>query len=37
VYARNIFPLVDPQTAIDKCPHLRDLVHDLLRLAKRMQ
>ena len=36
VYARNIFPMVDPQTAIDKCPFLRHLANDLLEIAKRL-
>jgi len=36
VYARNIFPFVDPQTAIDKCPFLRHLANDLLDIAKRL-
>lgn len=33
-YAKNLFPKVDPQIAIDKCPHLRALAHDLLQVAK---
>lgn len=37
VYAKNIFPLVDPQTAIDKCPFLKLLAQDLLEIAKRLQ
>jgi hypothetical protein len=36
VYARNIFPIVDPQTAINKCPFLRHLANDLLDIAKRL-
>jgi len=36
VYARNIFPRVDPQIAIDKCPFLRLLASDLLEIAKRL-
>ncbi|MCH8047619.1 MAG: hypothetical protein IID44_28330 [Planctomycetes bacterium] len=37
VYAKNIFPNVDPQIAIDKCPYLKLLADDLLRVAKRLQ
>ncbi len=37
VYARNLFPKVDPQSAIDKCPFLRLLAEDLLEIAKRLQ
>ena len=37
VYAKNIFPVVDPQIAIDKCPFLKLLVEDLLEIAKRLQ
>ena len=37
VYARNIFPDVDPQIAIDKCGFLRLLAQDLLAIAKRLQ
>ena len=37
VYARNIFPDVDPQTAIDKCGFLRLLAQDLPAIAKRLQ
>ncbi len=37
VYARNLFPIVDPQTAIDKCPFLKLLAQDLLEIAKRLQ
>lgn len=37
VYAKNIFPFVDPQSAIDKCPFLRLLANDLLDIAKRLQ
>jgi hypothetical protein len=36
VYARNIFPFVDPQIAIDNCPFLRLLASDLLEIAKRL-
>ena len=37
VRARNIFPRVDPQTAIDKCPFLKLLADDLLRIARQLQ
>ncbi len=37
VYARNLFPAIDPQTAIDKCPFLKLLAQDLLEIAKRLQ
>ena len=37
VYAKNLFPQVDPQSAIDKCPFLRRLAKDLLEIAKRLQ
>jgi hypothetical protein len=37
VYAKNIFPFVDPQIAIDRCPFLRLLANDLLEIAKRLQ
>ncbi len=37
VAARKLFPTVDPQTAIDKCPYLKLLTDDLLRIAKRLQ
>lgn len=37
VYAKNIFPFVDPQIAIDQCPFLRLLANDLLEIAKRLQ
>lgn len=36
VYAKNIFPYVDPQVAIDQCPFLKLLVDDLLEVAKRL-
>jgi len=36
VAARNIFPTVDPQIAIEKCPYLRALAHDLLEIARRL-
>ncbi len=34
VHAKNIFPNVDPQIAINKCPHLKNLADDLLAIAK---
>ena len=34
VHARNVFPTVDPNIAIAKCPNLRILADDLLRAAK---
>ncbi len=37
VYARNLFPNVDPQPAMDKCPFLKLLMEDLLAIAKRLQ
>ncbi|MCH8047621.1 MAG: DUF4276 family protein [Planctomycetes bacterium] len=37
VRARNIFPKVDPQIAIDKCPYLRLLAADLLKIAKALR
>jgi hypothetical protein len=37
VHAKNIFPTVNPQTAIDKCPFLRLLAQDLLEIAGRLQ
>ena len=37
VYAKNLFPIVDPQIAIDKCPFLKLLADDLLEIAKRPQ
>lgn len=37
VHAKNIFPFVDPQVAIDKCPYLRRLAEDLLEVARRLQ
>lgn len=36
VYAMNIFPFVDPRTAIDQCPFLKLLAQDLLEVAKRL-
>ncbi len=35
--AKNLFPKVDPQVAIDSCPHLKVLVNDLLRVANLLQ
>lgn len=37
VTAMNLFPRLDPQLAIDQCPHLKLLMEDLLRLAKLLQ
>lgn len=37
VYAKKIFPFVDPTIAIEKCPFLRLLADDLLDIAKRLQ
>lgn len=37
VYAKNLFPNVDPQQAIDTCPFLKLLVEDLLAIASRLQ
>ena len=37
VCAKNIFPFVDPQVAIDKCPYLRRLAEDVLEVARRLQ
>jgi hypothetical protein len=37
VYAKNIFPFVDPKIAIDACPYLGHLANDLLEIAKRLQ
>ncbi len=37
VAAKNIFPFVDPQVAIDKCPHLKRLAGDMLEVARRLQ
>lgn len=37
VHAKNIFPQVDPQTAIDKCPFLKLLAEDLFEIARRLQ
>ena len=36
VRAKNILGRVDPQIAIDQCPHLKQLANDLLRVAKRL-
>jgi hypothetical protein len=35
--AMNLFPKVDPQVAIDRCPYLKLLANDLLRVAKELQ
>ena len=37
VFARNVFPSVDPQVAIAKCPFLRLFVDDLLAVAEELQ
>jgi len=37
VHAKNLFPVVDPQVAIDQCPFLKLLAVDLLEIAKRLQ
>jgi hypothetical protein len=37
VGAKNIFPSVDPQTAIDKCPYLKMLTQDMLAVARQLQ
>ncbi len=37
VYAKNIFPFVDPKIAVGKCPFLKKLTHDLLKVAKQLQ
>lgn len=34
--AMNLFPRVDPQVAVDKCPYLKLLMHDLLEVAKQL-
>ena len=35
--AMNLFPIVEPQVASDRCPHLKLLAEDLLRVAKLLQ
>lgn len=35
--AMNLFPKVDPQVAIDKCPYLKQFMDDLLMLARLLQ
>ena len=35
--AMNLFPKVDPQTAMNQCPHLKSLMEDLLRIAMLLQ
>ena len=37
VQAKNIFPKVNPQFAIDKCPYLKVLADDLLRIANALR
>lgn len=37
VSARNRFPKLDPQVAIDRCPYLKLLAEDLLRVALALQ
>jgi len=37
VCAKNLFPAVEPQQAIDRCPFLKLLADDLLAVAKRLQ
>lgn len=37
VTAMNLFPRINPQIAIDKCPYLKQLTDDLLLLAKILQ
>jgi len=37
VHAKNIFPEVEPQVAIDACPHLKLLANQLLEIARRLQ
>ena len=35
--AMNVFPRVDPQGAINQCPHLKHLVEDMLAVARLLQ
>jgi hypothetical protein len=35
--AMNLFPIVDPQVAINQCPHLKLLAEQLLRVAEMLQ
>ena len=35
--AMNLFPNIDPQIAIDKCPYLKEFMEDMLRIAKLLQ
>jgi len=35
--AMNVFPRLDPQVAIDRCPHLKLLAEDLLGVARSLQ
>jgi len=37
VFAINVFSSVDPQVAIDKCPYLKLLAENLLRVARELQ
>ena len=37
VHAKNLFPTVDPQVAVDHCPFLKLLADDLLEIANRLQ
>jgi len=37
VQARNILSRADPRIAVEKCPHLRELAEDLLRVAREIQ
>ena len=37
VRAKILFPVVDPQSAIDKCPFLKLLAEDLLAIARLLQ
>jgi hypothetical protein len=37
VHAKNLFPKVDPEVAIEKCPFLRLLANDLLAIARALQ
>jgi Domain of unknown function (DUF4276) len=35
--AMNLFPIVDPKIAVDKCPYLKLLMEDLLRVSQILQ
>lgn len=37
VSAKNLFPRIDPKVAIEKCPNLKLLAHDILAIAKALQ